>query len=166
MTKLFSNVLDATEFKQRQYHSVFPVAIVPSKCCFNPEWYDLHCEILWFSYLCLFISHAKSHVFVYAICSEVLPASCQRSIFTLAMSMLAFAGKVCQITELSDLLRCFSSSKVSLAQRILRYYVLFTFHTKYFMLYLLYGFFMFLAILYQLLLLHYLANVNALVFHV
>jgi len=135
MTKLFSNVLDATEFKQRQYHSVFPVAIVPSKCCFNPEWYDLHCEILWFSYLCLFISHAKSHVFVYAICSEVLPASCQRSIFTLAMSMLAFAGKVCHITELSDLLRCFSSSKVSFGAENNK--ILCPFHTKYFMLYLL-----------------------------
>ncbi|KAL6902259.1 hypothetical protein ACP4OV_005135 [Aristida adscensionis] len=34
----------------------------------------------------------------------VLPASCQRSIFTLATSMLAFAGKVCHITELADLL--------------------------------------------------------------
>lgn len=50
--------------------------------------------------------------------SEVLPASCQRSIFTLAMSMLAFAGKVCQITELSDLLRCFSSSKIDPYLRI------------------------------------------------
>lgn len=43
----------------------------------------------------------------------VLPASCQRCIFTLAMSMLAFTGKVCHITELSDLLRCFTSSNVS-----------------------------------------------------
>ncbi|XP_066381318.1 protein SEMI-ROLLED LEAF 2-like isoform X1 [Miscanthus floridulus] len=50
--------------------------------------------------------------------SEVLPASCQRSIFTLAMSMLAFAGKVCHITELSDLLRCFSSSKIDPYLRI------------------------------------------------
>jgi hypothetical protein len=43
----------------------------------------------------------------------VLPASCQRSIFILSTSMLAFTGKVCHITELSDLLRCFTSSKVS-----------------------------------------------------
>ncbi|XP_066380603.1 protein SEMI-ROLLED LEAF 2-like [Miscanthus floridulus] len=34
------------------------------------------------------------------------------------MSMLAFAGKVCQITELSDLLRCFSSSKIDPYLRI------------------------------------------------
>jgi len=50
--------------------------------------------------------------------SEVVPASCQRSIFTLAMSMLAFAGKVCHITELSDLLRCFSSSQMDPYLRI------------------------------------------------
>ncbi|KAL6645700.1 hypothetical protein ACP70R_017308 [Stipagrostis hirtigluma subsp. patula] len=36
--------------------------------------------------------------------SGVLPASCRRSIFTLATSMLAFAGKVCHITELVDML--------------------------------------------------------------
>ncbi|TVU47905.1 hypothetical protein EJB05_07521, partial [Eragrostis curvula] len=40
----------------------------------------------------------------------ILPASCRRSIFTLATSMLAYAGKVCHIAELSDLLRCFTSS--------------------------------------------------------
>jgi len=45
--------------------------------------------------------------------SGVLPASCQRSIFILSTSMLAFTGKVCHITELSDLLRCFTSPKVS-----------------------------------------------------
>ncbi|ONL97273.1 ARM repeat superfamily protein [Zea mays] len=50
--------------------------------------------------------------------SEVLPAYCQRSIFTLAMSMLAFAGKVCHVAELSDLLRCFSSSKIDPYLRI------------------------------------------------
>ncbi|CAN6295342.1 unnamed protein product [Urochloa humidicola] len=50
--------------------------------------------------------------------SGVLPASCQRSIFTLATSMLAFTGKVCHITELSDLLRCFTSSKVDPYLRI------------------------------------------------
>lgn len=48
----------------------------------------------------------------------VLPASCQLSIFTLATSMLAFTGKVCHITELSDLLRCFTSSKVDPYLRI------------------------------------------------
>ncbi|CAL4939077.1 unnamed protein product [Urochloa decumbens] len=50
--------------------------------------------------------------------SGVLPASCQRSIFTLATSMLAFTGKVCHITELTDLLRCFTSSKVDPYLRI------------------------------------------------
>jgi hypothetical protein len=85
------------------------------------------------------LSHAKSHAFVYAIFSEVVPASCQRSIFTLAMSMLAFAGKVCHITELSDLLRCFSSSQVSSGAENNK--ILCPFHTKYFMLYLLDGFF-------------------------
>ncbi|CAL4914071.1 unnamed protein product [Urochloa decumbens] len=50
--------------------------------------------------------------------SGVLPASCQRSILTLATSMLAFTGKVCHITELSDLLRCFTSSKVDPYLRI------------------------------------------------
>uniref|UniRef100_M8CM90 Protein EFR3-like protein n=1 Tax=Aegilops tauschii TaxID=37682 RepID=M8CM90_AEGTA len=41
-----------------------------------------------------------------------LPPSCQRSIFSLATSMLAFAGKVCHIVELAELLRCFTSSNV------------------------------------------------------
>ncbi|KAF8721519.1 hypothetical protein HU200_023025 [Digitaria exilis] len=50
--------------------------------------------------------------------SGVLPASCQRCIFTLAMSVLAFTGKVCHITELSDLLRCFTSSSVDPFLRI------------------------------------------------
>ncbi|KAK3147444.1 hypothetical protein QOZ80_3BG0282450 [Eleusine coracana subsp. coracana] len=48
----------------------------------------------------------------------ILPASCRRSIFTLAMSMLAYAGKVCHITELSDLLRCFTFSNVDPYLRI------------------------------------------------
>ncbi|KAJ1297448.1 hypothetical protein BS78_01G377100 [Paspalum vaginatum] len=50
--------------------------------------------------------------------SGVLPPACQRCIFTLAMSMLAFAGKVCHVTELSDLLRCFTSSKIDPYLRI------------------------------------------------
>ncbi|KAG2552448.1 hypothetical protein PVAP13_9KG463900 [Panicum virgatum] len=50
--------------------------------------------------------------------SGVLPASCQRSIFILSTSMLAFTGKVCHITELSDLLRCFTSPKVDPYLRI------------------------------------------------
>ncbi|CAN6289663.1 unnamed protein product [Urochloa humidicola] len=50
--------------------------------------------------------------------SGVLPASRQRSIFILATSMLAFTGKVCHIPELSDLLRCFTSSKVDPYLRI------------------------------------------------
>ncbi|CAN6301144.1 unnamed protein product [Urochloa humidicola] len=50
--------------------------------------------------------------------SGVLPTSCQRSIFTLATSMLAFTGKVCHVTELSDLLRCFTSSKIDPYLRI------------------------------------------------
>ncbi|XP_062211023.1 protein SEMI-ROLLED LEAF 2-like isoform X2 [Phragmites australis] len=48
----------------------------------------------------------------------VLPASCQRSIFILATSMLAFAGKVFHITELADLLRCFTSSNIDPYLRI------------------------------------------------
>lgn len=78
--------------------------------------------------LLIYLSHAKSHAFVYAIFSEVLPASCQRSIFTLAVSMLAFAGKVCHITELSDLLRCILSSKVSSGAENNK--ILCPFHTK------------------------------------
>jgi hypothetical protein len=48
----------------------------------------------------------------------VLSPSCQRSIFTLATSMLAFAGKVCHITELFDVLRCFTSCNMDPYLRI------------------------------------------------
>uniref|UniRef100_A0A0E0KCU2 Uncharacterized protein n=1 Tax=Oryza punctata TaxID=4537 RepID=A0A0E0KCU2_ORYPU len=48
----------------------------------------------------------------------VLSPSCQRSIFTLATSMLAFAGKVCHITELVDVLRCFTSCNMDPYLRI------------------------------------------------
>ncbi|KAL5218451.1 hypothetical protein ABZP36_019135 [Zizania latifolia] len=48
----------------------------------------------------------------------VLSPSCQRSIFTLATSMLAFGGKVCHITELVELLRCFTSSNIDPYLRI------------------------------------------------
>ncbi|KQK21991.1 uncharacterized protein LOC100831072 isoform X2 [Brachypodium distachyon] len=47
-----------------------------------------------------------------------LSPSCQRSIFTLATSMLAFAGKICHITELAELLRCFTSSNIDSYLRI------------------------------------------------
>ncbi|KAM3313725.1 hypothetical protein ACQJBY_032943 [Aegilops geniculata] len=47
-----------------------------------------------------------------------LPPSCQRSIFSLATSMLAFAGKVCHIVELAELLRCFTSSNIDSYLRI------------------------------------------------
>uniref|UniRef100_A0A0D9WE28 Uncharacterized protein n=1 Tax=Leersia perrieri TaxID=77586 RepID=A0A0D9WE28_9ORYZ len=50
--------------------------------------------------------------------SGVLSPSCQRSIFTLATSMLAFAGKVCHITELVDLLRCFTTCNMDPYLRI------------------------------------------------
>jgi protein EFR3 len=53
-------------------------------------------------------------VFIY-LTPGILAASCRRSIFTLAMSMLAYAGKVCHITELSDLLWCFTFCNVSSA---------------------------------------------------
>ena len=84
----------------------------------------------WTLLVCL--SHAKSHVFLCAICPGVLPASCQRSIFILSTSMLAFTGKVCHITELSDLLRCFTFPKVSSSAENSNM----SFHTKHFMLYL------------------------------
>ncbi|VAI06374.1 hypothetical protein VPH35_073279 [Triticum aestivum] len=47
-----------------------------------------------------------------------LPPSCQRSIFSLATNMLAFAGKVCHIVELAELLRCFTSSNIDSYLRI------------------------------------------------
>ncbi|VAH90269.1 unnamed protein product [Triticum turgidum subsp. durum] len=50
--------------------------------------------------------------------SAGLPPSCQRSIFSLATSMLAFAGKVCHIVELAELLRCFTSSNIDSYLRI------------------------------------------------
>ena len=89
----------------------------------------------WTLLVCL--SHAKSHVFLCAICPGVLPASCQRSIFILSTSMLAFTGKVCHITELSDLLRCFTFPKVSSSAENSNM----SFHTKHFMLYLSFIFF-------------------------
>uniref|UniRef100_A0A0D9VT81 Uncharacterized protein n=1 Tax=Leersia perrieri TaxID=77586 RepID=A0A0D9VT81_9ORYZ len=49
---------------------------------------------------------------------RVLSPSCQRSIFSLAISMLAFAGKVCHITELVEVLRCFTSCNMDPYLRI------------------------------------------------
>ncbi|XP_062215824.1 protein SEMI-ROLLED LEAF 2 isoform X2 [Phragmites australis] len=50
--------------------------------------------------------------------SGALSASCRRSLFTLATSMVAFAGKVCHVTELVDLLRCFTSPNIDPYLRI------------------------------------------------
>ncbi|KAK1650659.1 hypothetical protein QYE76_068464 [Lolium multiflorum] len=47
-----------------------------------------------------------------------LSPSCRRSIFFLATSMLAFAGKACHVTELSELLRCFTASNIDSYLRI------------------------------------------------
>jgi hypothetical protein len=60
----FLNVLDAAEFKQQQYHPVFPVATVTSKCCVNSRRYDLVCELVVFIVLCIYISHARSCIYL------------------------------------------------------------------------------------------------------
>ena len=86
--------------------SLRSIALTPSGMIWFIKFMD-------FLTLLICLSHAKSHAFLCAICPGVLPASCQRSIFILSTSMLAFTGKVCHITELSDLLRCFTSPKVS-----------------------------------------------------
>ncbi|KAJ3683044.1 hypothetical protein LUZ60_013271 [Juncus effusus] len=50
--------------------------------------------------------------------SENLPPACQRSIFTMTMSMLAFCGKIYNITELTDSMKCFSSPNIDPCLRI------------------------------------------------
>ncbi|KAJ3670201.1 hypothetical protein LUZ60_010525 [Juncus effusus] len=50
--------------------------------------------------------------------NENLPPACQRSIFTMTMSMLAFCGKIYNITELTDSMKCFSSPNIDPYLRI------------------------------------------------
>jgi hypothetical protein len=50
--------------------------------------------------------------------SELLPPSCQRSLYTMSMSMLAFAGKLYNITKLTDLLKRFTCSNIDPYLRI------------------------------------------------
>jgi hypothetical protein len=66
-------------------------------------------------------------VFIY-VTPGILLASCRRSIFTLATSILAYAGKVCHIAELSDFLQCSTFSNVSLVEKLMLHLFLSSIH--------------------------------------
>lgn len=53
-----------------------------------------------------------------ALAESVLPPACQRSVYTMSISMLAFAGKIYNITKLTDSLKQFTSSNIDPYLRI------------------------------------------------
>ena len=77
-----------------------------------------------FNYLRCFIdSHftsttilSRNSALIHCILTGISRPSCQRSLFTVASGMLAFAGKICQMSDLTDILKILISSNVSYSE--------------------------------------------------